>query len=110
MHAEYVSKTLSQEIKLEDKEIVETELYTKLFSKYTRNLKENALVPYTKNDNFRRAIIDYGTTSFKKYDKRLRRDVQLLISGLKRKFKYTQEGAKQISIYVIDKKLIEKYK
>jgi predicted Ser/Thr protein kinase len=106
---EYITKTLAQEIRLRGKSIEDTELYKNLFEKYTRVLKENALTHYIDNDNFRRAIIDFGEPTFKTYDERTRRDVTLLINNLKKKFKYTQEGAKQVSIYVMDKKLATKY-
>lgn len=109
IQSEYISKTLAQEIRIEGKKITDTELYRTLFEKYTRNLKENALVPYYGNDNFRRAILEYGTANFEAYDERLKRDVKLLISNLKSKFKYTAESAIQVSIYVLDKDLAKKY-
>jgi len=109
IHSQYIAKTLSQEINLQGKNILETEQHQALFEKYTRNLKENALAPYLNNENFRRAIQDYNTDAFKTYDNRLRRDVKLLINNLTSKFKYTLESAKQVSLYVLDKKLTDKY-
>ena len=106
---EYITKTLSQEIRVEKKDITETQQFKSLFEKYTRNLKENALAPYTDNDNFRSAIKDFGTPLFQKYDNRLKQDVTQMISNLKKKFSYTSEGAKQVSLYVLDKKLASKY-
>lgn len=108
-HNEYVRKTLYQEIGLDGKKITETEQYKSLFKKYTRNLKEHALAPHVENNNFRLAIKDFGASSFKTYGERLRRDVKLLITNLVKDFKYSEEGAKQICYYVLDKKLTEKY-
>ncbi len=109
IQTEYITDTLSQDIKVKGKKLTTTELFKSLFHKYTKNLKENALAPYYDNENFRRAIIAYSTPSFEKYDKRLKRDVTLLITNLQKKFNYNKESARQISIYVIDKKLVEKY-
>jgi predicted Ser/Thr protein kinase len=107
--SEYVSVTLAQEINLEGKKITETKQFKSILDKYTHNLKDNTLIPYLNNDNFRRAILDYGTNSFNSYDQRLKQDVKMLIVNLQGNFKYTEEGAKQVSVYVIDKGLVEKY-
>ncbi len=109
VHQEYITKTLAQEIRLQRKNISDTEQFKNLFDKYTRNLKENALAPYQDNQNFRRAVNDFGTQAFNSYDDRTKRDVNLLISNLQTKFKYAAEGAKQVSLYVLDKKLSKKY-
>ncbi len=106
---EYVSQTLSQDISLEGKELTDTKQFQKLFDKYTHNLKENALVIYLDNENFRRAIKDYNTNSFNTYDHRLRLDVSNLLQNLCEKFGYTEEGAKQVSIYVLDKNLAREF-
>ncbi len=106
---EYVSKTLSQEIRLQNIKISETEQFKNLFEKYTRNLKENALAPYVDNDNFRRALQDIGTDSFNSYDDRMKRDINLLVNNLIKKFGYTKEGAAQVSIYAMYKNLAKKY-
>jgi hypothetical protein len=106
---DYISKTIAREMNLDNKKLNETEQYKNLFEKYTKNLKENALAPYIDNDTFRRAVIDWGTASFNSYDDRMKRDVTLLIKNLISKFNYTEEGARQVSIYVLDKKLARKY-
>jgi predicted Ser/Thr protein kinase len=106
---EYVSDTLSQEIRMEGKKVFDTKLFKALFEKYTRNLKENALAPYAKNENFRRAILDYGTSQFQTYDERLKRDVSYMIENLQSKFGYNEIGARQVSVYVLDKDLPNKY-
>ncbi len=107
--SEYITNTLFQEMQQEGKKITETEQYASLFEKYTRSLKENALAPYSDNENFRRAIQDYGSSSFDAYDGRLKRDIKRLIKNLMKKFKYSEVGAKQISLYVLDKELFKKY-
>lgn len=109
VQTEYITITLSQEINVRGKKITETTLYNTLFHKYTKNLKENALAPYYENENFRRAITAFGSTAFDKYDSRLRRDVNLLLSNLRSKFGYNNDCAKQISLYVIDKKIARNY-
>lgn len=109
IQSRYVTETLREEIRIEGKEITKTKLFKELFSKYTKNIKENALVPYAENENFRRAIKDYNTKSFEKYDQRLKRDVNLLITNMQKKFKYSEEGGRQVSIYVLDKELHKKY-
>jgi hypothetical protein len=90
---------------LEGKLITETSLYKSLLERYVHNLKEKVMEPFLKNDNFRRAIKDYATDSFKAYDKRIREEVAFLMANLERKFGYTAQGAKEICIYVIDNDL-----
>jgi hypothetical protein len=106
---EYVSKTLSIEIQVKNKRLEETEQFKSLFEKYTKSLKENALAPYINNDSFRMAIKDYNTLSFRKYDSRLKKDVQQLLTQLVERFDYELEGAKQISLYALDKNLPGKF-
>lgn len=62
-----------------------------------------------KNDNFRNAVKDYATESFKSYDKRIRSDVSLLIRNLKNKFQYTEQGAREVCIYVIDNDIAARF-
>lgn len=106
---DYITKTLAQEMKIRSRKLTETEQFRTLFDKYTRSLKENALATYVDNDNFRRAILAYNTPGFNAYDERIKKDVTLLITNLKRKFKYRTEGARQISVYVLDRKLAKIY-
>jgi len=91
------------------KEIRETKLYLSLFEKYIRNLKENALSNYAQNDNFRRALIDYNTAGFNAYDNQTKNTIERMVKNLKSKFGYSTEGARQMAIYVIDRKLNKKY-
>ena len=106
---EYISRTLSQEIHVEGKKINETEQYKYLFGRYTANLKENALAPYVNNPNFRRALIDFSKKTFNTYDERIRADIKRLLQNLKNKYAYSKRGAIQICLYVLDKKLAQKY-
>ena len=109
IHREYIKSTLSIEIRVENRKIDDTSQFKNLFDKYTRNLKENALAPYIDNENFRRAIQDFNTPAFENYDDRMKRDINLLISNLKMKFKYSDIGAKQVSLYVLENNLVKKY-
>ena len=99
---EYTTRTLTQEIMLDEKPVTETALYQDLHARYVFNLKEKVLDPLLKNDNFRRAIKDYETDKFKAYDKRIKRDVTYLIGNLIEKFGYSQQGAREVCLYVID--------
>jgi predicted Ser/Thr protein kinase len=106
---EYTSKTLTQEIMLDGKQITETKLYESMFERYVYNLKEKVLDPFLENENFRRAIKDYNMEDFKTYDKRIRGDVTFLMKNICSKYHYTDQGAKEICIYVIDNDLARKF-
>jgi predicted Ser/Thr protein kinase len=107
---EYTAKTLTQEIMAEGKQITETALFLEMHERYVHNLKEGVLEPFLRNDNFRRAIKDYGQReAFKAYDKRIRDDVTFLMNNLCRNFSYTRQGAKEVCIYVIDNDLAIKF-
>jgi len=99
---QYASSTLTQEMMVDGKKICETQLYQSLYNRYIHNLKENVLDPFLKNDNFRNAIKDYNKEGFKSYDKRIREDVTQLMGNLNTKYGYTEQGAKEVCIYVID--------
>ena len=103
----FVSKTL-QQIK-SGCDITETEQFKSLIKKYNKNLKKNALLPYIDNINFRRAIKDINTDSFNNYDKRIKDEINYLIKNLKFKFNYTEDSARKIALYVIDKELSKKF-
>lgn len=106
---EYTTQTLPQEILLEGTPITETRLYQQLYERYVYNLKDKVLDPFLQNENFRKAIKDYDEEGFKTYDKRIRDDVTFLMNNLCNKFRYTQQGAKEVCIYVIDSDLANKY-
>ncbi len=101
---EYVTQTLSQEIKVQGLEIDKTTQFKNLFIDYTTNLKQNALAPYIANDNFRRALLDYNKKDFEKYDKRLKSDIIRLIKNLKKRYGYTNKTAIYSILYILDKK------
>lgn len=109
VHKQYTSTTLTQEMLVQGKRLDETSLYHSLIQRYTYNLKEKVLDPLLKNDNFRNAVKDYATESFKSYDKRIRSDVSLLIRTLKSKFQYTEQGAREVCIYVIDNDIAARF-
>jgi predicted Ser/Thr protein kinase len=106
---EYTTKTLTQEIMVENIPIAETKIYQSMHDRCVHNLKEKVLDPFLKNENFRRGIKDYDEEDFKTYDKRIRDDVTYLINNLCEKCKYTEQGAKEICIYVIDNDLAKKF-
>ncbi|MFO7558957.1 MAG: serine protein kinase PrkA [Desulfobacterales bacterium] len=106
---EYASKTLTQEIMIDGKEIVETSLYQKLLERYLYNLKEKVLDPFLENENFRRAIKDFDKEDFKSYDQKIREDITFLMKNLYSRYSYSKKGAQEICIYVIDHHLPEKY-
>ncbi len=105
----YTSKTLTQEIIVEGCPLVETGLFQSLHERYVYHLKERVLDPFLKNENFRRTIKDYDEEDFKTYDKRIRDDVTYLINNLCEKYHYTEQGAKEVCIYVIDRDLAKKF-
>jgi predicted Ser/Thr protein kinase len=106
---EYTTKTLTQEVIVEGKAITETKLYGSLHERYVHNIKEKVLDPFLQNENFRRAIKDYDKEDYKTYDKRIRNDVTFLINNLINNYKYTEQGAKEVCIYVIDNDLAKKF-
>jgi hypothetical protein len=99
---DYTSRTLTQEIMVEGKDIRETQLFADLHKRYVFHLKEKVLEPFLKNANFRRALKDYGTEDFRTYDKRIRGDVTFLLTNLSDRFGYTEMGAREMCIYVVD--------
>ena len=106
---EYTTKTLTQEIMVEGLPILETKIFQSMHDRYVYNLKEKVLDPFLENDNFRRAIKDYNEEGFKTYDKRIRDDVGYLINNLCEKYRYTDQGAKEVCMYVIDSDLAKKF-
>lgn len=90
--------------------ITESELYGELLAAYSRNLKEKVLEPFLGNDNFREAVKAFGSKLFGAFDTRLKEHITHMISNLVNKFGYTEQGAKEICLYVMDQKLTEKFK
>jgi len=106
---EYTSRTLTQEIMVEGKAVTGTNLYRDLYERYVYNLKEKVLEPFLKNENFRRGVKDYDTEPFKTYDKRIREDITFLMRNLIAKYGYTEKGAKEVCMYVIDNDLAKTF-
>jgi hypothetical protein len=106
---EYTSKTLTQEIMVEELSITATKIFQSMHDRYVYNLKEKVLDPFLENENFRRAIKDYNSEDFKTYDKRIRDDVSYLIGNLCGKYRYMEQGAKEVCMYVIDSDLAKKF-
>ena len=107
---EYTTRTLSHEIMIDGKDILETRLFQSLHERYVHNLKKRVLEPFIDNENFRNAIKDFDTEKFKSHDKRIKKDVTFLMDNLSSKFGYTQQGANETCIYVIDNDLANKFK
>ncbi|MCX6583837.1 MAG: serine protein kinase PrkA [Candidatus Aminicenantes bacterium] len=105
----YASHTLTREIMVEGKPVTGTELYANLRERYIFHLKEKALDPFLKNENFRRAIKDFDTETFKAYDTKIREDVTFLIDNLVKKYQYNKKGAREICMYVVDNDLARKF-
>lgn len=106
----YASHTLTREIMVEGKPIIKTDLYLNLRDRYIYHLKEKVLDPFLQNENFRRAIKDFDTDSFKTYDRKIREDVTFLINNLVKKYQYNKKGAREVCMYVVDNDLAKKYK
>ncbi|MBF0574091.1 MAG: serine protein kinase PrkA, partial [Desulfamplus sp.] len=107
---EYTTNALTREIMIEGKDISETKLFDSLHERYVHSLKKRVLEPFLGNENFSRAIKDFDTSNFKSYDKRIKTDIEFLINNMVSKFGYTQQGAKEVCIYVIDSNLAAKFK
>ena len=89
--------------------LTETDLYKDFFASYVKNLKEKVLQPFVNNPNFREIIKAFGTREFDTFDTRLREQVVFMIRNLVDKFGYTEQGAKEICLYIVDKNLAEKF-
>jgi len=94
---------------LDGHSITETNLYQVLYERYVHNLKEKVLDPFIENENFRQAVKDCGEKEFKTHDKKIRNDVIYLMNNLCDKYRYTQQGAREVCIYVIDNDLTKKF-
>jgi len=94
---------------MEGKKVSETDLYAALHERYVYNLKEKVMDPLLENENFRQAIKDFDEEPFKTYDQRIRDDVTFLMNNLCSRSRYTQQGAKEVCIYVIDHDLARRF-
>jgi predicted Ser/Thr protein kinase len=109
-HLTYITQTLSNEIKLRDKSIEQTEQFNLLLKKYAGNLKRSSISPYENNDHFKRCVAAFNTTAFNKFESPLKKTVIKIIDNMVLKFGYTEESAKIIILYVLDNKLNERFK
>ena len=105
----YISSTVT-EMQFEKKRLTQTTLYSDLLEMYSRNLKSGALDPFRESDSFRNAVKEYGTRNFQSHDKKIRKDVTYLIRKLMSRYKYTEHGAQEVCMYVIDKDIAGKFK
>ena len=106
---QYTSQALTQELILAGRALEETKLYHSLHERYVHYLKEKVLDPILKNENFRRAIKDFEGENFRTYDKKVRADVNFLITNLCERFNYTRQGAREVALYLIDNKIFEDF-
>jgi predicted Ser/Thr protein kinase len=108
VQSDYLQEILQEGIPLG--KIKETDLYKRLIEKYSKNLKEYSIVPLMDPDGLEaRAIKEFDTPEFDSYDRKVKDNVNSLMSGLQTKFGYTAEGAKKISCYLLDKELPSRY-
>ena len=105
----YTSRTLTQEIMVESKDLTDTELYAVLRDRYVYHLKEKVLEPFLSNANFRRALKDLGSEDFRTYDAKIQTDVRFLIGNLCDRFGYNESSAREVCLYVIDHNLAEEF-
>ncbi len=96
-----------QEMNINNESITQTRVYKDLYEVYINNLRVNILEPMLRYTAYENAIKEYGTDKFKKYDQKTKEEVTFLIKNLVNKFKYTEEGAKQVCLYIIEKKSIQ---
>ena len=89
-------------------DITETELYKDLWDAYAKNLKEKAL-PFLKNESFREAVKAFGTEAFKTFDTRQKEYIEYMVRKLVGTFHYTEQGAKEVCLYIIDQKIVDKF-
>ena len=99
---EYSSNTLTKEILIKNIDIEETKLFEDLYNRYLNNLKENVLTPFYNNENIRSALKSFNSDEFQSFDHKIRNDITFLIENLQTKFKYTEKGALEICLYLID--------
>ena len=107
--AEEVQRKYVEVVAAERSQVTKTELYKELFASCVRNLKEKTFEPFLKSNNFKEAVKAFSTSEFETFDTRLREHVAYMIKNLVNRFGYTEQGAKEICLYVVEQKLIEKF-
>lgn len=105
----YTTSALPQEMLRDGLDITATSLYMHLYEKYIHNLKEKVLEPFLDNENFGRAVKDFNHEDFKTYDDKIQNDVTFMMENLQQKYLYSQQGAKEICIYVVDNDLAKQF-
>jgi predicted Ser/Thr protein kinase len=106
---EYTSNTLTREILVEGLALTKTNLYAALLERFLYNLKSKVLDPFVANQNFRRAIKDWGTPDFKSYDVKICNDIKYMMGNLQKKYAYSAKGAQEVLIDIIDRGIVEKF-
>lgn len=98
-----------QEMQASGTSLAETTIYSDLYNSYMKNLREHIFQPFLQYTSFENAIKEYGTAKFEKYDNKTKEQVKFLINNLIKKFKYSEEGAIQVCLYVLNNKIAEKF-
>ena len=86
-----------------------TEIFESFYQTYIFQLKEGVLNPFLKNSSFRDAIKAYGDSSFEIFDKKIKSSVSLMMKNLCKLYNYTEQGAKEVCIYILDNDIISKF-
>ncbi|MCE1188142.1 MAG: serine protein kinase PrkA [Ignavibacteria bacterium] len=87
----------------------DTQVYKELYATYMYNLRENIFQPFLQYTSFENAIKEYGTPKFEVFDSKTKEEVRFLIHNLQARFNYTEEGALQVCLYVLENKIAEKF-
>lgn len=98
----FTSHTLTQEMLINKTQIEETKLYHELYQNYIFNLKRNVLKPLLENENVRLALKNFHTDTFNTFDQKIQKDIKFLIDNLQQKYAYSEKGALEICLYIID--------
>ncbi len=101
--------TIVQEMQADGMPLAETPIYIDLYNSYMKNLREHIFQPFLQYTSFENAIKEYGSAKFEKYDNKTKEQVKFLINNLINKFKYSEEGAIQVCLYVLNNKIAEKF-
>ena len=89
--------------------LTESPIYFDLYNSYMKNLREHIFQPFLQYTSFESAIKEYGGPKFEKYDNKTKEQVKFLINNLIKKFKYSEEGATEVCLYVLHNKIAERF-
>ncbi|MFH1979020.1 MAG: serine protein kinase PrkA [Patescibacteria group bacterium] len=104
------AEVLSQEGIGDSRELLmETEFFVSLHRDYLENQKEKVFEPILGNENFRRAVQEFGTEEFKIHDRRIKERVEHMMNVMQAKFGYTVRGVKEVCVYIIDNEVPRKF-